>query len=375
MAIHPFNKEFGEAQSLINLGDRTKIAIAAHVEVRIVLNANGALVDAGIADVLVGSYARSLSIWPGKDVDVFGRLSAHTVDSIKPASAYELFAVALASYEAQGRLTRQPRSLKVSFGREHPVSEQSLRVAGEELGWSAVEIGNLVAKALSLDFDFSVDVVPAVRWEPHYGIPEVDVADDGTRSLAQTWKRTNPVALNDETIERNREPRVSAQGAFVPTVKALKQIKGHHLAEVKPSFLFYEFMLHEGFADGNIEGETWADITSSALSFVAARLASALANPVCDPILREPYAPAPDPASLESSRVMFTDLAAKATFAVTAYDRCQAAITWRQILGTNRGGRNVFPLPDGCRSSGVAQGAVAANISSGGTEERSFGSR
>ena len=375
MAIYPFNNEFGTAQRNVNLGDRTKIAIAAHFEVRAVLNANAALVDAGLADVLVGSYARSLSIWPGKDVDVFGRLGAHRVETITPASAYEMFATALALFEAQGRLTRQPRSLKVSFGREHPVPERSVRSAGEAQGWSTVEIRDLVAKAASLDFEFSVDVVPGVGWEPHYGIPEVDVAGDGTRSLAQTWKQTDPVALNDETIERNREPTVSGQGAFVPTVKALKQIKSHHLAAVKPSFLFYEFMLHEGFADGGIEGETWADITSSALSYVASRLGTAPVYPVCDPILREPYAPAPDPAALETSRILFTDLAAKATFAVSTHDRCQAAITWRQILGTNRGDRDVFPLPDGCRGSGVAQGAVAANTSSGGTEERSFGRR
>jgi len=51
MAIYPFNSEFGTAQSNINLGDRTKIAIAAHIEVRTVLNANADLVDAGLAVV------------------------------------------------------------------------------------------------------------------------------------------------------------------------------------------------------------------------------------------------------------------------------------------------------------------------------------
>lgn len=375
MAIYPFNSEFGTAQRRINLAERTKIAIASHIEVRTVLNANAALVDAGLADVLVGSYARSLSIWPGKDVDVFGRLAAHTVDSITPAAAYELFATALGPFEAQGRLTRQPRSLKVSFGPDHPVSERSVRAAGEEQDWSTADVRDIVAKAAKLDFEFSVDVVPAVGWEPHYGIPEVSVAGDGTRSLAQTWKRTNPVALNDETTMRNREPQIAGQGAFVPTVKALKQIKTHHLTEVKPGFLFYEFMLHGGFAAGGIDGDTWADITASALAFIADRLGTAIANPVCDPILGEPFSPAPDLAALETSRQVFTDLAAKATFAVNTHDRCQAAISWRSILGTNRGGREVFPLPDNCRGSGVAQGAVAANTSSGGTEERSFGRR
>lgn len=375
MAIYDFNVEFGKAQTNMNLGDRRRIAIAAHVEVRAVLNANAALLDAGLADVLVGSYARSLSIWPGKDVDVFGRLSAHTVDTITPSAAYTLFETALSPFERQGRLTRQPRSLKVSFGREHPVSEASVRAAGAAEGWSPADIGELVRKAAAADFEFSVDVVPGVGWDPHYGIPEVDIAQDGTRSLSQSWKLTDPVALNDATTERNREPTVSGQGAFVPTVKALKQIKSHHLPEVKPSFLFYEFILHEGFTNGGIVGESWADITASAVGHIANRLATVLIDPVLDPILGEPYAPAPDPSAVEASRLLWTDLAAKATFAVGTHERCQAAITWRQILGTNRGDRNVFPLPDGCRGSGVPQGAVAMNTSSGGTEERSFGRR
>lgn len=373
MAIYPFNTEFSTAQSRINLGERARIAVAAHVEVRAVLAGSNALAEAGLADVLVGSYARSLSIWPGKDVDVFGRLDAHSTDTIAPADAYDLFADALDVYERDGRLTRQPRSLKISFGPGCPVSAASIRTAGVEHGWSRSELDDIVAKAATTDFEFSVDVVPAVVWGDHYGIPELNVAEDGTRTLGETWQRTNPVALNDETRQRNREPEIAGHGAFVPTVKALKQVKTHHLADVKPSFLFYEFMLHEGFARGEIEGETWADITSSALSYVSGRLGTALAQPVCDPVLGQPYAPTPDSAALAASRSVFDSLAGKAAYAVSTHDRCQAAIEWRNIFGTNRGGRSVFRLPDGCRGSGVAQGAAAANLSSGGTEERSFG--
>ena len=55
MAVYAFNTEFGKAHNIINLGDRAKIAIAAHTEVRTVLNANEALRQAGLDDVLVGS--------------------------------------------------------------------------------------------------------------------------------------------------------------------------------------------------------------------------------------------------------------------------------------------------------------------------------
>ena len=55
MAIYDFNVEFGKAQTNMNLGDRRRIAIAAHVEVqagREDVLAAGGLIVRGVLDVL-----------------------------------------------------------------------------------------------------------------------------------------------------------------------------------------------------------------------------------------------------------------------------------------------------------------------------------
>jgi len=53
--------------------------------------------------------------------------------------------------------------------------------------------------------------------------------------------------------------------------------------------------------------------------------------------------------------------------------RCQAAIGWRSVCGSNAKLDNVFPMPEGCRGTGTAMGAATSNLASGGTAERSFG--
>lgn len=105
MASNPLHPEFIIKQRRIALGDRALVAIAAHVEVRSVLRAAAQLVAHGLDDILIGSYARRVSIRPGKDVDVFGRLMADTIETLGPELAYQLFLDALRPYADQGRLT------------------------------------------------------------------------------------------------------------------------------------------------------------------------------------------------------------------------------------------------------------------------------
>lgn len=377
MANHSLSAQFGEMHSNIALGDRALVAIAAHVQVRSVLRNSKPLGAHGLEDVLVGSYARKVSIWPGKDVDVFGRLMGETVQSISPDEAYGLFDRALKPFDDQGRLTRQPRSLKVSFGPDRTPSPKYVQSAAEEYGWSRSRVDRVIANLDQLGFDFSVDVVPAVRWDSHYGIPEVGRPDArADRRRTGAWLQTNPVQLLQETKERNRNLTVAGAGAFVRTVKALKQAKAHHLNDLKPSFLYYEFALHEGCANGDVEGDAWAGLTASALAFLAARLADVDAHPVCDPVLSVPYQPAPSATETAAARSVLETLARRARQAVTTQHRCQAAIEWRQVFGGNLKLDDVFPLPPGCRSTGRAMGAAgAANVATGGTGERSFGGR
>lgn len=67
MTVHPLADQFGDLYKEIPLGERSLVAIAAHTEVRSVLRASGDLKDLGLDDMLVGSYARRVMNWPGRD--------------------------------------------------------------------------------------------------------------------------------------------------------------------------------------------------------------------------------------------------------------------------------------------------------------------
>ncbi|MYI07591.1 MAG: hypothetical protein F4059_09825 [Gemmatimonadetes bacterium] len=251
----------------------------------------------------------------------------------------------------------------------------SIRAAAVEYGWDAERVSRVLASLDQLAFEFSVDVVPAVPAGDHYGIPDLGVNPSGLRIRSGTWEITSPVELTRLTAERNRDPQIGGIGAFVRAVKTLKQIKAHHLPDSKPSSLYYEFILHEGFAAGRVRGGSWADLTASALSYVAGRLGTVEEYPVCDPVLGTAYRPGPQQSEIGWALARFDDLARRARWAAETTDRCQAAITWRHIFGSNGRYDELFPLPPGCRGTGVAMGAAAVNVSSGGTQERSFGSR
>ena len=374
MARHDLHDEFITMQQRIALGDRALIAIAAHVEVRSVLRDAQELRTHGLDDVLVGSYARKVSIWPGKDVDVFGPLMNETTRSITPDAAYEMFGRALSPFEAQGRLTRQPRSFNVAFSPERTPAARFVRAAADQYEWAPTRVDRVLQNLKALAFAFSVDVVPAVKWDEHYGIPEIGrQTSTNERHRTGHWRKTNPVQLTAQTQLRNRSPSIAGAGAYVRTVKAVKQIKAHHLPDTKPSSLFYEFILYEGFEEGAIGGGSWADVTASALSYIADRLGTIGARPVCDPVLHEPYAPAPSLTDLATANSLFAQEALRARRAASADNYCQAAIHWRSVFGGNGQHEHVFPLPVGCRGTGVVMGAAAANLASGGTAEKSFG--
>lgn len=376
MATHDLTSQFMAAHQRIDLGDRRRIAVAAHYEVRSVLRRSRELRRLGLDDVLVGSFARRVAIWPGKDVDVFGRLLNCSTTSTLPSTAYESFKDALSFFARQGRLVLQPRSLKVEFGPERAPLPKFIREAAVQLRWTREETNRLVSDRDRIVFDFSVDVVPAVWCGDHYGIPDTSLGQRGQQVMSGEWKLTNPVELTRLSSKRNEHPTVGSIGAFVRIVKTVKQIKAHHLPSAKPAGLFYEFILHEGFAGGQITGDSWADITASALAFIARRLRSVAYNPVCDPVLNHSYEPAPRPDDLQQAQGLFDRLSLNAQQAITTRDRCQAAIEWRKVFGNNQHPLyppEVFPLPRGCQSDGMTMASLAAGVSMGGTEERSFG--
>ncbi len=368
MTIQTLTEQFRVAQQNIGLGSRRKVAIAAHLEVRAVLHLATSLVDRGLVDVLIGSYPRRTGIWPGKDVDVFGKLTNESIDTIEPGLAYDLFLKVL-DHAFPGRITPQDRSVKVAYEPDRLPATQYIREAARFLEASDVLGANDA-------FEFSVDVVPAVRFGNVWGIPNRNHEMWTRAAAAERWIRTNPEKLTDLTRQLNGKLKIGAQGAYVPTVKTVRQIRRTHLGDAKPGGLYFELIVHEGFTNGEIKGDSWAEITASTLRYIADRLLTVNAPPLCDPVLDQPYRPTPEPGSITHAAEVFAGLASDAERALTA-DQCPAAATWRIIFGPNsKVNGPVFELPTGCRSDGTVMpvfASTAVNPIRGTDEARGFG--
>lgn len=350
--------QFTDAFSKIELGARRAVAMAAHAEVRALLARDDTLSRKGFETALIGSYPRDLGIWPGKDVDVFGKFTELTVDDTTPETIYNDVLNPLAAAYGE-RVTPQPRSVKVLY-----------------------QPGSMPARAFlamfdapeAPDFEFSVDVVPAARWEDRWGIPNRNPDLWAADTLQRRWVETDPEKLNDLTTELNAAPTISGRGVYLPVTKSIKQIRRHHLGDTKPGGLYYELIMHEAFTDGYFDDvDTWADAMARASTYVADRLGRAGSDPVCDPVLDRPFQPGPDPQQLAGATAVFERLADAAREALTASDGCAAAAAWRRIYGQRPDGVAAFPLPPGCREDGSVMPPPVANPLRGSDEARGFG--
>lgn len=361
----PLTDQFKEAQHNINLNGRRRVAIAAHLEVRAVLIASGALASHGLEHVLIGSYPREVAIWPGKDVDVFAKLTRESIDSITPTRAYELFFAVLAEAFAD-RVTPQARSIKVDYRGGRLPANSFMKQAAEVLRERVDVPGQ--------PFDFSVDVVPAVRWGDVWAIPNSDRARWQRTAAVERWVRTDPERLTTLAQTINDKMRIAGQGAYVPTVKAVRQIRRAHLGDAKPGGLYFELLTYDGFESRSVMGESWSEITASALSWIADRLTTVVTDPLCEPALQQPYSPAPDVDALAHAAATFRTLSDQAARALEL-DPCPAAAIWRGVFGENSQVNGpVFPLPSGCREDGsIMPATVAANPLRGSNEARGFG--
>ena len=104
---------FLTALSNIQPAQDEKNAAVAHAEVSRVLCGFDKLKALGISPILIGSYAREVSIRRVKDVDVFGRMTKAD-DKLGPGEAMNLFETALVAKYGD-RVERQLRSFKVNF--------------------------------------------------------------------------------------------------------------------------------------------------------------------------------------------------------------------------------------------------------------------
>ncbi|HKY14067.1 MAG TPA: hypothetical protein VJM33_04025 [Microthrixaceae bacterium] len=326
------------------------------------------LLSRGLQDVLIGSYVRETGIWPGKDVDVFGRLCDESIDSITPSDAYGLFFRVL-KREFDDRVEPQARSIKVNYSTGRQPDRRFIVAAAEQLA-SSSELTSRDA------YPFAVDVVPAVRFGPRWGIPNRDPSTWVREAAAERWLCTDPEHLTLLTQQLNQRLAIGGQGAYVPTVKSIRQIRRAHLQDAKPGGLFMELILYEGFTLNEIAGDTWADLTASALTYIADRLLTVTTTPLCDPALNQPYTPVPDTADLVHAATVFRTLASKASRALTA-DKCPAGALWREIFGSNtKVNGPVFEPPPGCTASGTVMPVFGTQVRDplrGTNEARGFG--
>lgn len=338
--------QFEGALSRLELGARRAIAIAARLEMTKVLRRDPSLSAHGLDVALIGSYGRHVSIWPGKDVDLFGKLTHDSTDSIEPTTAFDLFWTPLAAAFGD-RATPQARSIKVDYRPNQGPARQFVVEAAASLGTPAPGQAD--------GFEFSVDVVPAVQWGGDWGIPKHDQLQWTAASPEDRWTRTNPERLTDLTQELNKRVSINGQGAYVPTVKVVRQVRRHHLGKARPGGFFFELIVFEAFSLGKVQGDTWAEVVASTLRYVADRLSTVAISPVCDPALATPFAPTPDPSDIGRAHQTFTSLALEAERAVVD-ELCPAAAAWRRILGENTKPDGVstpiFDLPSGCRADG-----------------------
>jgi hypothetical protein len=334
-------------QNVTISGPKLERAIAAHLEVRALLESDEQMREWGIDTILIGSYARKTARYPGKDVDVFLRFAELSVryDPIKVFSAVERILLAhYGSVLEGGRATVQARSVKIDFhDSEMPGS----------------------------DGDFSVDAVPAVPWGEHWGIPNRD-RDLWNQDEAR-WIQTSPIQFADETVALSvakDSPTVDGDNAYRPVVRLLRQVRHVHLAEMRPGGLYFEVLAFYAWRDGDVTGDSWAELLTSTLEKVAARLRDASTSGLLDPILNRGMKPELTSAQWDTAAGILEQLAQLAQEALES-EPCRAAQLWRRILGENDRGQ-VLPLPQGCGANGYPINNVSAVRSVGSDDPRGF---
>jgi hypothetical protein len=249
-----FVEQFNTALTRIEIGgERLKLAISAHKEVREVLLGAEQLRDWGIDPILIGSYARDTGIYPGKDVDVFGRL--YKLDTtIAPQKVYDAFWEVLKKKYGD-RTEPQRRSIKVNFKFD--------------------------------DEEFSVDAVGGVQLVPRWAIPSRDQSLWERDWATQGWCETDPEKLTQLTQALNASLKINSRGAYVPTVKLVKQIRNHHLGDLDPGGLFFELMTYWAFK-AIPTADNFAEILTHTLRSIADQLARIPATALIDPVYNDP---------------------------------------------------------------------------------------
>lgn len=331
--MEAFAEQFKTARTRIEInGKKRQRAIDAHEEVRGFLEQDAKLCDLGVHAALIGSYARNTGIYPGKDVDIFVKLTKLDT-SAEPSEVFD-FVREVVEERYGDRAEVQRRSIKIDFDRDRD--------------------------------GFAVDVVPAVRNGNQWALPNGD--PDRWKVDDERWITTDPETLGDLTSMRNKNPKFGDTGIYVPTVKLMRQIRSHHRGDRKPGGLFIELHTYWAFERG-ITGDTWPEVLAATLRSVADAMSSR--DPLIDPVLGTEYEPLPGQAELDANARQFHELARRAERALV-FEKCPAAAEWRAILGQNERG-HCFPLPEDCGEGGIKLTGPTAVAALGGSQASGFG--
>lgn len=295
------------------VADDVSNAKAAHEAVRDCLAKDEDLKVLGTSTVLIGSYAREVSIRRVKDVDVFTKLD----DLDGSTTSTELLSMLETALEKafKGRTSLQDRSVKVDFD----------------------------------DSGLHVDAVPARPDGDAWQIPDRPTSEGDDDS----WQRTNPENLGTKSTEMNAR----YSGNYVPVVKLIRQTRRANL-EGRPGGLFFEVLAYHAF-DGfssDMEEANRPRLYVAALRSIATQLADyRLGADIEDPSM---------PGEAISIRATDVEKAlAASTFATVAdraeealnADACPAAKIYQELLGRNDDGDWVFEMPGYCNADGTAK--------------------
>lgn len=299
-------EQFKKAKQNIEPKEDAENAAKAHAEVREVLEADAELAEWGIDTVLIGSYARHVSIKRIRDADVFSKLPNLPRD-VGPGDLLDKLHLVLVSEYGAARVTKQARSIKIEFA----------------------------------DYDLSVDAVPARPCGAHWEIPSRDGG----------WEETNPEYLGELTSRMNK----ANDGHYVPTVKLIRQVRREHLGK-RPSGFYFEILTFHAFDEG-IPAVTAAEYFTKGLRGVVDRLRKAIdKGGLEDPTLQGvSIATRATDEQLEAAYARLSALATKTEQALISQDRCWAAKLFREVLGRTPDGDWVFPMPEDCEEVGRAK--------------------
>lgn len=308
-------QQFSDALTLIEPDADVASAIKAREAVVDALAADDQFTTWGFDPVLIGSYKRHVSIKRIKDVDVFCRLR-NLPDGVDPVDLLgHTLAVLTAAFPGDDLVTLQGRSVQVTFP----------------------------------ELDMYVDAVPA---RPAGDVWEIPCKDPG-----DGWESTNPEQLTQLSTDMNEK----FDGIYVPTVKLMRQARRSLRGDSKPGGLFIECVTYWAFdeftGDFGSQAEYFVEALEGAVRVLDRHIAgSPIENPAMQGNELRVSASHDDFVALRDA---FYQAAESARRGLADDDQCEAARTFRAILGQDSLGEWVFQLPEDCETYSESRSGFA----------------